>query len=285
MLSDSFKTLIDSALTEDLPTGDITTENLALSSRHGTAKLVAKSDLVLSGRAMFEQTVLRLEPQMEVTWLKTDGDHVLKGQAVCTLLGDLIQLLKAERTALNFIQHLSGIATITRTFVEQVRGTSAQIIDTRKTLPGYRVLEKRAVRDGGGGNHRMNLSESVMIKDNHIAVAGGITPAVTRIRQNHTGHICVEAASLDQVREAVQLSVERILLDNMAVEMLSAAVKLIPDAIEVEASGNMTLSRVREVAKTGVDFISVGALTHSAPAADLSLMFDWNTSTPEQSTP
>jgi nicotinate-nucleotide pyrophosphorylase (carboxylating) len=236
---------------------------------------VAKSDLVLSGCDLFEQTILTLNPEMKVTWLKHDGDEALSKQTVCTLLGDLIQLLKAERTALNFIQHLSGIATHTRQFVRQIQATQAQILDTRKTLPGYRQLEKRAVRHGGGQNHRMNLSDAVMIKDNHIAVAGGITPAVQRIRQHSQLPLWVETTTVDQVKEAVQLGVARIILDNMSTATMKDCLSLIPDDIEVEASGNMSLSRVREVADTGVDFISVGALTHSAPAADLSLEFDW----------
>jgi nicotinate-nucleotide pyrophosphorylase (carboxylating) len=273
----SILSLIENALLEDLPNGDLTTDNLAIGPKMGTARLVAKADLVLSGSDVFEQTVLLLEPNMQITWHKHDGDEILNQQTVCTLMGDMIQLLKAERTALNFIQHLSGIATQTRAFVKKVQHTETKILDTRKTLPGYRALEKRAVRHGGGQNHRMNLSHWVMIKDNHIAVAGGIPQAVQRIRQHFSGPQCVECSSLDQVKEAVELKVERILLDNMSTEMIKKSLELIPEAIEVEASGNMSLGRVTEVAETGVDFISVGALTHSAPAADLSLLFDWRT--------
>ena len=267
--------MIEAALREDIPNGDVTTDNLALGSRFGTARLVAKSDLVLSGCELFEQTVLLLEPQAKITWHKKDGDAVLKSQTVCTILGDMIQVLKAERTALNFIQHLSGVASLTAQFVAETKHTSTKILDTRKTLPGYRTLEKKAVRHGGGTNHRKNLSDAILVKDNHIAVAGSIRTAVERIRAHSQLPICVEAATLPQVQECVELKVERILLDNMSNETIEQALQIIPDEIEVEASGNMSLNRVRSVAELGVDFISVGALTHSSPAADLSLLFDW----------
>jgi nicotinate-nucleotide pyrophosphorylase (carboxylating) len=175
--------------------------------------------------------------------------------------------------------HLSGIATFTAKFVDQVKNThlkkQCKILDTRKTTPGYRDLEKRAVVHGGGQNHRQNLSSGILLKDNHIAVMRGITPAVERARQHTKLPLEVEARSLDDVKECVSLNVERILLDNMNNEMTAAAMKLIPDSISVEASGNMSLDRVASVAALGVDFISVGALTHSAPSADLSLLFDW----------
>lgn len=268
--------LIKTALIEDMPTGDLTTESLAVAPRMGRAKLVAKQDMVLSGASVFERTVLTLDPSAKLKWHFDEGAQVLDQQILCTIQGDLIQILKAERVALNFLMHLSGIATLTAQFVAAIGSSSTKILDTRKTLPGYRDLEKKAVAHGGGVNHRMNLSSAILIKDNHIAVMGGITAAVNRTRQNYTGPIEVEASTLDDVRECVELGVQRILLDNMNNQLLSQALALIPDEIETEASGNMSLERVGSVAALGVDFISVGALTHSAPSADISLLFQWN---------
>lgn len=270
--------LIKAALKEDMPHGDLTTESLALSARLGRAKLIAKQDMILSGTEAFEQTMLILEPQAKLKWHFEDGNSILNKQILCTIQGDLIQILKAERVALNFLMHLSGISTLTREFVKKVAPHPTKILDTRKTLPGYRDLEKRAVVHGGGYNHRMSLSSAVLIKDNHISVMGGITPAVNRIRSHTSEPIEVEASTLDEVKESVGLSVNRILLDNMNNELLAQALKLIPSTIETEASGNMTLDRVASVAALGVNFISIGALTHSAPSADMSLLFQWEDS-------
>jgi nicotinate-nucleotide pyrophosphorylase (carboxylating) len=270
--------LIQAALREDMPRGDLTTDSMALVPRFGQARLIAKEDLTLSGTLAFEQTMLSLDPGARVQWHFKEGDHVLDRQIVCDVTGDLIQILKAERVALNFIGHLSGIATLTRHFVKEVEHTQTKILDTRKTLPGYRDLEKRAVSHGGGQNHRYNLSDAILIKDNHILVAGGLSKAVQRIREHTREKIEVECATLSDVREAVEMKVERILLDNMANNMLKDALSLIPDEIETEASGNMTVDRVKSVAELGVDFISVGAITHSAPTADVSLLFDWQES-------
>ena len=172
--------------------------------------------------------------------------------------------------------HLSGIATLTHAFVDEIKGTSCRILDTRKTTPVYRELEKKAVVHGGGLNHRLNLSDAVLIKDNHIAVCGGIKAAVDRVRSRTSKKIEVEARTLKDVRECADLKVHRILLDNMDNKLLQQSLELVPEFIETEASGNMSLTRVKSVAEIGVDFISVGALTHSAPSADVSLMFDWN---------
>lgn len=270
--------LIRAAIKEDMPSGDLTTESLALKPRPGVARLVAKQDLVLSGNAAFEQSMHTLDPSARLKWHFEEGHAILKNQIICTLQGDLIQILKAERVALNFLMHLSGIATLTNAFVKKVAGTKTKILDTRKTLPGYRELEKRAVVHGGGFNHRLNLSAAILIKDNHIAVAGGITPAVRRIREHSLAAIEVEAQSIQDVRECIELKVQRILLDNMNNELILQAMEIIPKDIQVEASGNMSLDRVANVAGLGVDFISVGALTHSAPSADLSLQFDWEKS-------
>jgi nicotinate-nucleotide pyrophosphorylase (carboxylating) len=276
-MSSTFSTyeMIKSALNEDMPAGDITTESLAVRPQYSEAILKAKADIVLSGSTVFEQTIQFLEPNAKLKWMFEEGDLVFKGQNICSIEGDLIQVLKAERVALNFLGRLSGIATLTRHYVKAIEGTKTKILDTRKTTPLYRELEKRAVVHGGGTNHRFNLSDAIMIKDNHISIVGGITKAVERIRRHCDLAVEVEASTLEQIKECVALNVERILLDNMNNALLKEALKLIPDHIKTEASGNMTLDRVRSVAELGVDFISVGALTHSAPTADISLLFDW----------
>ena len=267
--------LIKHALKEDIPTGDVTTDSLAVRPKNGEAILKAKADIVLSGSQIFEQTIQFLEPNAKLKWLFNDGDFIFKGQNICSIEGDLIQILKAERVALNFLGRFSGIATLTRKFVKETEGTKTKILDTRKTTPLLRDLEKKAVIHGGGQNHRFNLSDAILLKDNHISLMGGITPAVERIRQHSDLKLEVEASNLEQVKECVDLEIDRILLDNMSNELLAQAVKMIPSSIKTEASGNMTLERIRSVAEVGVDFISVGALTHSAPTADVSLLFDW----------
>lgn len=267
--------LIRAAIKEDMPHGDVTTESLALKPHMGRARLKAKEDIVLSGAMAFEQSMQSLEPSCRVKWHFEEGDEILKDQIICTIEGDLVQILKAERVALNFLGHLSGIATHTRRFVKRIAGTKTKILDTRKTTPAFRDLEKRAVVHGGGVNHRMNLSTAILIKDNHITVMDGMTNAVHRVREHSALPIEVEARTLDEVKEAVGLQVQRILLDNMDNEMLKKALAMIPAEIETEASGNMNLDRVGSVAALGVNYISVGALTHSAPNADVSLIFQW----------
>lgn len=270
--------LVKAALKEDMPSGDLTTDSLAFAPRFGEARLIAKEDLVLSGTTAFELTMTSLEPNVKIQWHFKEGDLVLNKQTICQITGDLIQVLKAERVALNFLGHLSGIATFTRCFVQQVEHTSTKIIDTRKTIPAYRDLAKKAVVHGGGQNHRRDLSAAILIKDNHIAVAGGLRKAIERTREHTREKIEIECATLEQVKEAVELGVDRLLLDNMPNETLKKALELIPKHIETEASGNMTVNRVKSVADLGVTYISVGALTHSAPAADVSLIFDWQSS-------
>ncbi|WII72275.1 carboxylating nicotinate-nucleotide diphosphorylase [Bdellovibrio sp. 22V] len=267
--------LIRAAIKEDMPHGDVTTESLALKPRPGRARLKAKEDIVLSGAMAFEQSMQALEPSARVKWHFEEGDEVLKNQIICTIEGDLVQILKAERVALNFLGHLSGIATHTRRFVKEIAGTKTKILDTRKTTPAFRELEKKAVVHGGGVNHRMNLSDAILIKDNHISVMGGIKQAITRVREHSQLPIEVEARTLEEVKEAVEMKAQRLLLDNMDNETLKKALAMIPAEIETEASGNMNLQRVRSVAEIGVNYISVGALTHSAPCADVSLVFQW----------
>lgn len=268
--------LIREAIQEDLPTGDLTTDSLSARQKRGRARLVAKEDLVLSGQEAFSEAIRQLEPEAQIKWHFNDGDFLLAQQTACTLTGNLLQILKAERVALNFLGRLSGVATLTRCFVKEVEHTQCRILDTRKTTPLFRTLEKQAVLHGKGHNHRKNLSDAVMIKENHIRVAGSIQEAVNQVRQNTDAPIEVECASLEEVRQAAELRVDQILLDNMSNETMAEALRLIPSIIKTEASGNMTLERVRGVAELGVDFISIGALTHSAPCADLSLLFEWD---------
>ena len=267
--------LIAQAYAEDVPDGDLTTKHLNLTDRLGDARLVAKEDLVLSGADVFAAAIHHASPETNLRWQFKDGDFVLRGQTVCWLRGDFPQLLRAERVALNFLGHLSGIASLTRCFVQETRNTECKILDTRKTTPLLRALEKQAVVHGGGVNHRMSLSDAVLLKENHLRAAGSLTAAVRAVRTRYRGPVEVECATLEEVAAAVNENVQRILLDNMDNAQLRAARALIPATMEVEASGNMTLPRIAAVAATGVDFISVGALTHSAPCADFSLLFEW----------
>lgn len=267
--------IIAAAYAEDLPRGDMTTDNLGLKEVRGNARVVAKEDLVLAGIEVFNACVLYMEPNAEINWQFKESDLILNKQAVAFIRGNLVQILKAERVALNFLGRMCGIATLTRCFVQETRGTRCKILDTRKTTPLLRQFEKHAVRCGGGENHRMNLSSAVLIKENHIRAAGGIKAAIRSIRANVAQQIEVECATLDEVKTAVAERVDRILLDNMSTADIAAAREIIPAVIQVEASGNMSVERVKEVAALDVDFISVGALTHSAPCADLSMLFDW----------
>lgn len=267
---------IRQAYLEDLPNGDLTTDTLFAEAKIGHARLVAKDDLVLSQREIFERAIHHIAEKMELSWQFNDGDFVLEKQTVCLLRGDLVKLLRAERVALNLLGHFCGIATLTRCFVNPVKHTKCKILDTRKTTPMWRDLEKAAVRDGGGSNHRMNLSAAVLIKENHIRAAGSLRAAVQKMKSSVKAPVEVECSTLEEVKEAVNLRVNRILLDNMTNESMAEALKVIPALIETEASGNMHQDRVGSVAELGVDFISVGAITHSAPCADLSLLFDWS---------
>lgn len=267
--------VIELAFKEDLPQGDITTDSLAVKNYPGTAKVIAKSDLILSGQDIFERCIKHMDPKAQIKWLFEDGKIILSKQTICTIKGNLIDIVKAERVALNFLGKLSGIATLTRRYANEVRNTDTKILDTRKTTPLFRDLEKKAVLDGGGKNHRKNLSDEVMIKENHVRIAQSLEKAIDQIRSQTKKFMTVEAHSLEDVEICVQKGVNRILLDNMDIETLKEALEKIPSHIETEASGNMTLDRVGKVAATGVNYISVGALTHSAPTADISMIFDW----------
>jgi nicotinate-nucleotide pyrophosphorylase (carboxylating) len=272
------RTFIEKALAEDLGWGDVTTSSILRGGEKGTAVVVAKDDLIVAGLGIFEETFHCLDPQLVVNNIKKDGDRAEKGERITEIAGDLGNILRAERVALNILQRLCGIATATGRYVEAVKGTKARIVDTRKTMPGFRVLDKYAVFIGGGHNHRFGLSDGILIKDNHIDTAGGIEEAIRRCREkaHHLLKIEVECRNLDEVREALHCGADVLLLDNMSPEEMKKAVAIGEGKAILEASGNVTIDNVRAIAATGVDLISVGALTHSVRAADISLLIKQN---------
>jgi nicotinate-nucleotide pyrophosphorylase (carboxylating) len=265
--------LIARALQEDLGPGDITSEATIRPDSVSTAVILAKQDLILAGLDVGRSVFHYLDAGIEFTAFVKDGDRVNAGTEIAKLSGNTRALLAGERVALNLLQHLSGIATVTARYVERVKGLKAEVLDTRKTLPGLRQLEKYAVRAGGGRNHRFGLYDGVLIKDNHIKASGGITKAVEGARKSahHLLKIEVETKNLDEVREAIAAQTDIVMLDNMPIDMMREAVRLVAGTALVEASGNITLESIRAVAETGVDLISSGSLTHSAPAADISM--------------
>jgi len=267
------KDLIARALSEDLGSGDVTSEATIRPESVSIAVMLAKQDMVLAGLDVSRGVFHVLDPDIQFTAFVKDGDNVNAGTEIAKLSGNTRALLAGERIALNLLQHLSGIATLTAQYVEKVKGTKAQVLDTRKTLPGLRALEKYAVRTGGGKNHRMGLHDMVLIKDNHIRATGSIRRAIelVRLKVPDTMKIEVETKSLDEVGEALTAGVDIIMLDNMTIDMMREAVKRIAGRALVEASGNVTLETIRQIAETGVDFISSGSLTHSAPAVDISM--------------
>ncbi|MDB6168956.1 MAG: nicotinate-nucleotide pyrophosphorylase [Verrucomicrobia bacterium] len=265
--------LIDLALEEDAGLGDVTSRAVFSRRDRSRAVIEARRDLVIAGLEVAERVFARVDGALKIRLVARDGERIKAGGIVLRVEGPTSALLTAERTALNFLQRLSGIATLTRRFVEAVEGTGVRIADTRKTTPGWRALEKYAVRCGGGANHRSSLGEHVLIKDNHIAAAGSLTRAVERCRNAapHVAKIEVEADTLAQVREACRAGADVILLDNFDPAGIGRALAIIAGRAVVEVSGGIRLETVRDFALPGVDVISVGALTHSAPAADLSL--------------
>lgn len=265
--------LIINALREDMPLGDITTDNLISPDAVTRASLIAKQDGIIAGLDVVERVFKLLDPNISFERKIADGERVSKGDIIALIEGNTRALLKGERTALNLLQRLSGIATKTNTFVKKVEGLPVKIVDTRKTLPGLRYLEKYAVKVGGGSNHRFCLSDGVLIKDNHIAAAGGIKRAVELARNNipHTIKIEVEVETLEQVQEALDSGADIIMLDNMSLQRMKEAVAVINKRAIVEASGNVDLDTVYDIASTGVDIISVGAITHSVNAFDISM--------------
>jgi len=271
----SAENLVELALREDLgERRDVTSRATIPPASRISGRIVAKAEGVIAGLQLVQMVYQRVDPSVKVQLLCEDGSHVFAGQAICDITGSGQSVLTGERAALNFLQHLSGIATQTAQFVGAVAGTKAVILDTRKTIPGWRSLEKYAVRMGGGQNHRMGLYDMVMIKDNHIDVAGSITAAVNAARAYPEAEglmIEVEVKNLDELWEVLPLDVDRVLLDNLTEDQMQEAVRITAGRVLLEASGNMTLERIAAVAATGVDFISVGALTHSAPALDLSM--------------
>ena len=274
---DQLSSLVRSALEEDQAFNDVTTIATVLSSRRARASLVARQAGCIAGVSLALEAFRLLDPKISMRVDAEDGTRVEKGGTLLYMTGHARGMLSAERTALNFMQRLSGIATLTAKFVDAVKGTKAKILDTRKTTPGWRLLEKYAVRAGGGTNHRLNLSAAVLIKDNHLkAVDGDVAVAVKRVRELAPpgAKVEVECDKLEQVRAAIEAGADEVLVDNMPLEMICEAVELARGRAAVEASGGVTIDTVRRIAETGVDYISVGALTHSPPAMNLALDFD-----------
>ena len=264
--------IISLAIEEDVENGDVTTNSLVPESTLAVAEMTAKADGVISGIDIARMVFERFDKN--IRWLPstTEGGRVKKGDSIVRIEGSYRALLTGERTALNILQRMSGIATATSNYVKELEGTATQLLDTRKTAPGMRILDKIAVKAGGGTNHRMGLYDLALIKDNHIKVAGGITEAVKEVRAYAPGiKVEVEVTTLEETKEAVTAGADIIMLDNMSNEMMEAAVKLIDGRAKTEASGNMTIGRLKGVAATGVDYISVGALTHSVTALDISM--------------
>ena len=265
--------LIKSALDEDIGNRDITTSALIDRGRQGKARIIAKEDMIIAGLDIFQKVFTFLNPEVKFKNFFEDGDHISQNNVIAEISCDLVDLLLGERVALNFLQRLSGIASLTHSFVRKVSGFNVKILDTRKTTPGLRSLEKYAVTVGGGVNHRNGLFDGVLIKDNHIKVCGGIRQAVAKARAKipHTCKIEVEVKNLSEVQEALESRVEIIMLDNMDPAGMEEAVSIINGKAIVEASGGVDLNTVEDIARTGVDLISVGALTHSAGSCDISM--------------
>ena len=268
--------IVRTSLAEDIGLGDITTEVTVAPETVVRAELVAKEDFILAGIDVAASVFRTLDPNARFEKLLADGQKVRRGEVVAWIKGRAAVLLQGERVALNLLQRMCGIASLTAQYVEQVAGTGAAIVDTRKTVPGLRALDKYSVRMGGGRNHRIGLFDGVLIKENHSAAAGGITTAIERARQRlpHTLKIEVETRNLDEVGEALAAGADIIMLDNMTLDEMRQGVELIDGRALVEASGGVNLETVREIAETGVNIISVGALTHSVKAADISMLFD-----------
>ncbi|MCF6266805.1 MAG: carboxylating nicotinate-nucleotide diphosphorylase [Desulfuromusa sp.] len=268
--------IIRTALEEDIGLGDVTTEVTVTRDTVARAELIAREDFTLAGLDVAAEVFQTLDSAMRFEKILADGHSVRKGDVLAWLRGKASLLLQGERVALNLLQRMSGIATLTARYVAEVEGTAARIVDTRKTVPGLRALDKYSVRMGGGQNHRIGLFDGVLIKENHIAAAGGISAVIERATQRipHTLKIEIETRNLAEVEEALQAGADIIMLDNMGLDEMRQGVELIAGKAQVEASGGVNLERVRAIAETGVDIISVGALTHSVTAADISMLFN-----------
>jgi nicotinate-nucleotide pyrophosphorylase (carboxylating) len=269
--TDTLERIVHAALAEDIGAGDVTTEATVAADATGTAAILVKEPGVVCGLRAVEATFRALDPDIEFEAFARDGDAVEAPAVVARVIGSQRAILTGERVALNFLGRLSGIATLTRRYVDAVAGTRAAVLDTRKTTPGLRALEKHAVAAGGGRNHRFGLDDAVLIKDNHLRAAGSIAAAVELVRRASDLPVEVECDTVDQVRDALEAGVDAILLDNMTPAELREAVLLADGRARLEASGGVTLETIRAVAETGVDEISVGALTHSVPSLDVSL--------------
>lgn len=261
------------ALKEDINSEDVSTNAVMPEYRKGQVELICKEDGIIAGLSVFERVFVLLDPETKVTFQVKDGDPVKKGQLLAIVTGDIRVLLSGERTALNYLQRMSGIATYTNSMVKLLEGTKTTLLDTRKTTPCMRIFEKYAVRAGGGSNHRYNLSDAVMLKDNHIEAAGGVAKAVEAARRyaSFVQKIEVETENLDMVREAVEAGADIIMLDNMTPEVMEEAIRIIDGRAKTECSGNMTRENIVTITRLGVDYVSSGALTHSAPILDVSL--------------
>lgn len=280
-VSPEIEACIQRALAEDLGSGDATTNAIVSPGLRIRGDIIAKQAGIIAGLDVAAKVFFTLDETVVFETNVSEGEQVADGTVVAKLYGPARALLTAERSALNFLGRMSGIATLTRHFVDKVAGTSAKILDTRKTAPGLRVVDKLAVLRGGGCNHRQGLFDMILIKDNHIAAAGSLAQAVSRVRDSGTSlEIEIEATKLQDVEAAIALGVQRILLDNMSLTMMKEAVRLTAKRAQLEASGNVTLETVAKIAETGVDYISVGALTHSAKVFDVSLKFDQIEATP-----
>ena len=262
---------VEVALAEDVGKGDITTQAIIPSGARLRAIIVARQPIVVAGVPVAVEVFRRIDRESEIEIEAPDGSKVDSGAIIARLDGKASAILPAERTALNFLQTLSGIATLTRKFVDRIEGTGAVLLDTRKTLPGLRALSKYATAVGGATNHRMRLDDGVLIKDNHVAVAGGVAEAVRRAKAKWLKNVEIECDTVDQVRQALAAGADRLLLDNMSLAMLREAVDVTAGRVPLEASGGVTLETIRAIAETGVDFVSVGAITMSAPSVDIGL--------------
>ncbi|MFQ6002907.1 MAG: carboxylating nicotinate-nucleotide diphosphorylase [Candidatus Zixiibacteriota bacterium] len=275
-IDDNIRHLIELSLSEDIGKGDLTSDATIDKDLLAKGLIVSKEDGVIAGLQLAKEVFCQLDSNLIFQSSFEDGNKVMRGEEIATLKGRVKSILSGERTALNFLQRLSGIATLTSKYVEKIMDTGVKVLDTRKTTPGLRVLEKYAVKMGGGENHRKGLYDMILIKENHIKSAGDISQAIQRAKTKYPNEMIeVEAKDVDEVKEAVRWEVDWIMLDNMFIEEMKKAVKVIRSSnknIKIEASGRVDLNNVREIALTGVDFVSVGALTHSAPALDLSLL-------------